>query len=136
MNTASGRMARVRRRDTAPELQLRRALWRRGLRYRLHARDLPGTPDVVFRAARVAVFVHGCFWHRHAGCRRTSTPKTNVAFWTAKFATNVQRDARNLADLRAAGWTPYVVWECETATTQALNRVADEIEASVRSTFA
>ncbi|MDR9391925.1 MAG: very short patch repair endonuclease [Trueperaceae bacterium] len=125
MSTASGRMARVRRQGTAPEWKLRRALWRRGLRYRLHARDLPGTPDVVFRTARVAVFLHGCFWHRHAGCRRTSTPKTNVAFWTAKFAANVQRDARNLADLCATGWTPYVVWECETATPHALDSVVN-----------
>ena len=129
-------MANVRRRDTGPERALRRALWRRGLRYRLHARDLPGTPDVVFRRARLAVFVHGCYWHRHKGCRRASTPKTNVEFWTAKFAANVARDRRNRDDLRAIGWMSYVVWGCQTATSDSLNHVADDIERVVRRRFA
>ena len=129
-------MANVRRRDTGPERALRRALWRRDLRYRLHARDLPGTPDVVFRRARLAVFVHGCYWHRHEGCRRASTPKTNVEFWTAKFAANVARDRRNRDDLRAIGWMSYVVWGCQTATSDSLNHVADDIERVVRRRFA
>ena len=107
-------MARVRREHTEPELVVRRLLYRLGYRYRLHRRDLPGTPDVCFPGRKKAVFVHGCFWHRHPGCRRASTPKTRTAFWSEKFAQNVARDRRKLAELRRLGWYTLVVWECET----------------------
>lgn len=107
-------MARVRREHTAPELVVRRLLYRLGYRYRLHRRDLPGTPDVCFPGRKKAVFVHGCFWHRHPGCRRASTPKTRTSFWSEKFAQNVARDRRELAELRRLGWHALVVWECET----------------------
>ncbi len=106
-------MSRVRQRDTAAELAVRSALHRMGYRFRLQRRDLPGTPDVVLPRHRVAIFVHGCFWHRHAGCPRASTPKTNVDFWLAKFAANVERDARQQAEISALGWRVVVVWECE-----------------------
>ena len=107
-------MAEIRGRDTAPELTVRRIAHRMGLRYRLHRRDLPGRPDLVFPKHRLVVFVHGCFWHRHEGCRYASTPKSRVAFWTEKFAANVQRDARQEVALRTLGWRVFVIWECET----------------------
>ena len=110
----SAMMARVRGRDTAPELAVRRIAHRMGLRFRLHRKDLPGRPDLVFPKHRLAVFVHGCFWHRHKDCRHASTPKTRVAFWDGKFAANVARDARQEAALTRIGWRVLVIWQCET----------------------
>ena len=106
-------MAGIRTRDTAPELAVRRIAHRMGWRFRLHRKDLPGRPDLVFPRHRLVVFVHGCFWHRHEGCRYASTPKSRIAFWTEKFATNVARDARQEAALSALGWRVLVIWECE-----------------------
>jgi DNA mismatch endonuclease (patch repair protein) len=111
--TVSQRMAAVRQRNTAPELAFRRELRRLGIRFRIHARGLSGTPDVVLPDSRVAVFVHGCFWHRHRGCARASTPKSNAVFWSKKFVDNVRRDARNARELRSAGWIVCTVWECK-----------------------
>lgn len=100
--------------DTKPELALRRALWAADLRgYRKNVRRLPGTPDVVFGRARLAVFVHGCYWHQCPRCTRNRVPKTNAAYWSAKFALNAERDARQQAALEAAGWRVLVLWECE-----------------------
>jgi DNA mismatch endonuclease, patch repair protein len=110
----SRNMARIRGRDTGPEIRVRRALHAAGLRFRLHCRDLPGKPDIVLPRWRTAVFVHGCFWHRHPGCPNASVPKTRVAFWDAKFAATVSRDARNIGSLRAMGWNVIIIWECET----------------------
>ena len=109
----SALMARVRGVDTKPELFVRKALYARGYRYRLHVRGLPGRPDLVFRKRRTVVFVHGCFWHRH-GCKKTTHPKSRQDYWEAKFANNVARDKRNLAQLIDDGWRVFVVWECET----------------------
>ena len=108
-------MARIGSADTSPELAVRRLLHRLGYRFRLHRRSLPGTPDLCFPARRKAIFVHGCFWHRHEGCRRTTTPKTRTAFWKDKFRKNVERDGANLRDLRGLGWSVMIVWECETS---------------------
>ena len=110
----SALMARIRGRDTAPELAVRRIAHRMGLRFRLHRKDLPGRPDLVFPKHRLAVLVHGCFWHRHEGCRYASIPKSRGTFWTEKFAANVERDARQEAALRALGWRVSVIWQCET----------------------
>lgn len=107
-------MRNVRGKDTSPEMIVRSALHRAGYRYRLHVKALPGRPDIVFAGRKVAVFVHGCFWHRHAGCRAASSPSTRTEFWNAKFERNVERDARNMSALSDAGWRTYVVWECET----------------------
>ena len=115
-------MARIGSRDTAPELAVRRIAHRMGLRFRLHRNDLPGRPDLVFPKHRLAVFVHGCFWHRHEGCRHASTPKSRIAFWTEKFAANVERDARQQAALRMLGWRVLVVWQCETKDEAAVER--------------
>ena len=109
----SWNMSRIRSRDTGPEVVLRSLLLRAGLRFRLHAKKLPGRPDIVLPKYKTAIFVHGCFWHRHAGCRNATTPSTRAEFWQEKFDGNVRRDARNRADLKAAGWTVMTVWECE-----------------------
>jgi DNA mismatch endonuclease (patch repair protein) len=93
-------MSRIGPKDTKPELEIRRLLFRQGLRFRLNDKRLPGTPDVVLRRYWVALFVHGCFWHRHRGCRFAYSPKTNVRFWNEKFAKNVERDLRNARELR------------------------------------
>jgi len=106
-------MSRVKGRNTTPELAVRRLLWSMGYRFRLHRKDLPGTPDIAFMGRRKAVFVHGCFWHRHGGCRKSSTPKTRIAFWEAKFKDNVERDHRKFRELEGMGWQHLVVWECE-----------------------
>ena len=106
-------MRRVKGRNTTPELIVRRALTRLGARYRLHRKDLPGSPDVAMPGRRLAIFVHGCFWHGHDCPRGARVPKQNRDYWTAKVRRNRARDARNQAALLAAGWTPLVIWECE-----------------------
>ena len=123
----SRNMAAIRGKDTRPELALRSALFAAGFRYRLHVRGLPGSPDMVFPKYRAVLFVHGCFWHRHANCRFTTTPKSNHEFWSSKFEENVSRDARNVALLRADGWRVAVVWEC------ALKRSVGETASAVGS---
>lgn len=109
-------MARIRTKDTKPEMVVRRYLHGLGYRYRLHAKDLPGSPDIVFRRQKVAVFVHGCFWHRHQDCRLAYTPKSRRDFWEAKFAANRARDEAARKSLEADGWEVIVVWECKTRT--------------------
>lgn len=111
----SRRMGGIRQRDTTPELQVRAALRSLGMHYRIENRDLPGAPDIANRRHRWAVYVHGCFWHRHGGCKRTTSPKRNADFWSAKFTANVARDARVTDALKAMGFTVAVVWECEAA---------------------
>jgi DNA mismatch endonuclease (patch repair protein) len=107
-------MAKVKGRDTKPELVVRKLCHSLGFRFRLHRRDLPGSPDIVFPARKAVIFVHGCFWHRHEGCRHTTTPRTRAMFWQAKFDATVARDERNQQQLQARGWRTLVVWECET----------------------
>lgn len=109
----SKRMSLIRSSNTSPELALRKALHALGLRFRLHAKDLPGKPDIVFRKRKVAIFVHGCFWHRHGGCKIANMPKSNTEFWQQKFDRNVQRDAMAKERLESLGWHVQVVWECE-----------------------
>jgi len=115
---ASARLAKVRQHGTQPELAVRRAASRLGLRYTLKNRDLPGSPDLANRTKRFAIFVHGCFWHRHVGCSRATTPKTNRAFWRAKFKRNQARDQDALWALRRRGYIAVVIWECETRKPQ------------------
>lgn len=106
-------MSRIGGRDTKPELTVRRFLHRRGFRYRLHDRSLPGRPDLVLRSYRTVVFVHGCFWHAHENCRLAYRPKSNEAFWQAKLARTRERDAQVAESLLAAGWSVLTVWECQ-----------------------
>lgn len=121
--TRSRMMSAIRGRDTMPELMVRKYLHRAGLRFRLGGAGLPGRPDIVLPRHRVALFVHGCFWHRHEGCRFATTPKTNADFWNAKFAQNLRRDTVSEDKLRAFGWSPMVIWECETSDVDALDRL-------------
>ncbi|MBX3433124.1 MAG: DNA mismatch endonuclease Vsr [Pirellulales bacterium] len=111
-------MRSVKSADTTPELVVRRIVHGLGYRYRLHGRDLPGSPDLVLPRHKKAIFVHGCFWHRHRCPNGQSTPATRVEYWQAKFAKNTARDAANLRRLRRAGWSVLVVWECQTKASQ------------------
>lgn len=108
-------MSRIRAKDTAPELAVRRLVHAWGLRFRLHRRDLPGCPDIVFPRLRKAILVHGCFWHHHDDptCRNALLPKTRAEWWRAKLLKNVERDERNLRELQNLGWSVLVLWECE-----------------------
>ena len=115
-------MRAVRREHTAPELTARRVLHGLGYRYRLHCRDLPGSPDIVFPSRRKVIFVHGCFWHRHPSCRKASTPSTRRDFWETKFDQNVERDIRKEIQLLVAGWEVLVIWECETKNLDQLSK--------------
>lgn len=109
----SALMSRIRGKNTGPEMAVRRVLHRLGYRYRTHARDLPGRPDIIFRSRRAAIFVHGCFWHRHS-CGLAYVPKTRHAFWRDKFLQTVRRDRLALRALKGAGWRVLVIWECQT----------------------
>lgn len=109
----SKNMARIRCRDTAPEIMVRQLLHSLGYRYRLCDSTLPGTPDIVFPSRRKVIFIHGCFWHRHPHCKYAYVPKSRVDFWQRKFAENVTRDAEALTALAASGWHALVIWECE-----------------------
>ena len=111
--TRSRMMARVKSKGTKPEIKVRRLLHGLGYRYRLHREDLPGRPDLVFPSRHKAVFVNGCFWHCHSGCKRADIPDTNRGFWLAKLGSNQARDARNIALLESKGWAVMTVWECQ-----------------------
>ena len=116
----SERMARIRGKDTGPERRIRRLLTALGFRYRLHYSKLPGRPDIAFPGRRKVIWVHGCFWHRHPGCSSARLPKSRLEFWKPKLEGNRNRDLRNEADVRAAGWDTLVVWECELSDELAL----------------
>lgn len=116
-------MAAIGPTNTAPEVAVRRYLHAAGLRFRLHDKRLPGRPDIVLPGHRIAIFVHGCFWHRHPRCRYATTPATNCAFWKDKFASNVRRDKVQTQLLEHQGWTVLVVWECETRDVDRLDRL-------------
>jgi DNA mismatch endonuclease (patch repair protein) len=107
-------MSRIRSKDTAPEKTVRSILHGMGYRFRLHVRDLPGTPDIVLPRHKIAVFVHGCFWHRHPGCKYAYTPKSRQEFWSAKFQANIERHDAVVRRLMDSGWSVLVIWECET----------------------
>lgn len=111
-------MSRIRSRDTKPELIVRRMLFAMGYRYRLHVRDLPSTPDIVFSGRRKVIFVHGCFWHGHEGCRFAATPATNAAFWRTKIEQAKRRDVAALEHLVELGWSALVIWECELGSSE------------------
>ncbi len=124
-------MSRIRGRNTKPELVVRRIAHALGFRFRLHRRDLPGCPDIVFPRYRAAILVHGCFWHRHPDCKYAYSPKTRVQFWEEKFEGNVVRDRRNALALSDLGWRTMVIWECETKDHAA---VAERIASFLRET--
>ncbi len=107
-------MSRIKNRDTKPEIRVRSFLHSAGFRFRLHRKDLPGKPDIVLPKYKTVIFIHGCYWHRHPGCKNATTPKTRTDFWEDKFRDNVARDKRNIKDLKDLGWKVIVIWECET----------------------
>lgn len=106
-------MSKIRSKDTKPEMIVRRMAWHLGYRYKLHRKNLPGTPDLAFPARKKAIFVHGCFWHRHQGCSNAQLPIANEAYWTTKLAKNVFRDEMAQAQLSKMGWKVLIIWECE-----------------------
>lgn len=116
----SWNMSRIRSRDTKPEKLVRSILHRMGYRFRLHQRDLPGSPDIVMHKYRTIVLVHGCYWHRHPNCRYATTPKTNTDFWESKFQRTVARDLQQQEQLKRLGWNVHIVWECKTRDVPAL----------------
>jgi DNA mismatch endonuclease (patch repair protein) len=118
----SWNMSRIRGKDTRPELVVRSLLHRMGYRYRLHQKNLPGKPDIVLKKYRTVIFVHGCFWHRHKGCRFAYDPKSRQEFWQNKFKENKARDRKNRLELEKFGWKVQVIWECETDNIERLMR--------------
>jgi DNA mismatch endonuclease (patch repair protein) len=129
--TRSRVMSTIRGKHTAPELIVRRYLHAQGLRFRLHAKSLPGRPDIVLARFRTVVFVHGCFWHMHEGCRYAVMPNSNRVFWRRKLTGNRERDLRNFRSLRQAGWRVLTVWECDLEA-RSLSRLAARIKRTVR----
>jgi DNA mismatch endonuclease (patch repair protein) len=120
-------MSRVGQKNTLPELLVRSAAHKFGLRFRLHRKDLPGSPDLVFPKFKLVVFVHGCFWHRHVSCKLSGLPKSNVEFWREKFQKNVERDSRNYQHLRELGWGVEIIWQCEVPNSHSAEDRINEI---------
>jgi DNA mismatch endonuclease (patch repair protein) len=110
----SANMRAIRSKDMGPELVVRRLVYKMGFRYRLHKKDLPGKPDLVFASRRNVIFVHGCFWHSHQGCKGAHVPKSNLGYWGPKLQRNCERDVRTIEALTGCGWNPLIIWECET----------------------
>jgi DNA mismatch endonuclease (patch repair protein) len=121
----SAHMRRIRKIDTLPELRVRRAAHALGFRFRLHRRDLPGTPDLVFPRLHKAIWVHGCFWHQHPGCRLALQPKSRLDYWLPKLKRNQNRDAKARAAISEQGWTVLVIWECEVPTQEAASKIIE-----------
>lgn len=121
-------MQGIRSTNSKPERLVRSLLHARGFRFRIHKKGLPGTPDIVLPKYRTVILVHGCFWHRHQGCKYSSTPKSNTDFWTAKFERNVRRDQENLKELEAAGYKVMVLWECELKSPIKVEDTLQELE--------
>ncbi|OZY25888.1 very short patch repair endonuclease [Pseudomonas lundensis] len=119
----SWNMSRIRSRDTAPELAVRKVLYRIGYRYRLHSAIVPGKPDIVLTKFKSVIFVHGCFWHRHPGCKFAYTPKSREEFWTKKFEANVRRDEVVKKQLSESGWRNLIIWECETKSSDIIENL-------------
>lgn len=130
----SENMRAIRSKDTSPEWVVRRIAHRCGFRYRLHRRDLPGKPDLVFSSRKAVIFVHGCFWHLH-GCPGVRVPKSNLGYWQTKLERNSQRDKKHFQTLLALGWNVLVVWECETKNSKTLeDRIKSFLSLALRST--
>ena len=127
----SKNMRAIKGRNTKPELVVRRYLHAAGFRFRLHRKDLPGRPDIVLPKYRAVVFVHGCFWHRHPGCRYAVLPATRAAFWQEKLEGNVARDEKQITALQALGWRTFVIWECQAKNAVILDQIAHEIRPSI-----
>jgi DNA mismatch endonuclease (patch repair protein) len=125
-------MSKVRSKDTKPELQVRSWLHKRGFRYRLHRKDLPGCPDIVLPKYETVIFVHGCFWHQHPACKKATIPKKNHKFWKQKLKRNVERDSEHVDQLEEKGWKVITVWEC--AVKKDVEQIMETIESRVLET--
>ena len=123
----SWNMSRIRSKNTKPELMVRKVLHNAGIRYRLHAKDLPGKPDLSNKRRKFAIFVNGCFWHQHKGCKRASIPKSNTEYWIPKLKKNINRLKENLEELDNMGFTTVVIWECEVNKTLTYNKLVKKI---------
>jgi len=123
----SWNMSRIKGKDTTPEKLVRSMFHKAGLRFRIHRKDLPGTPDIVLPMYNSVVFVHGCFWHRHEKCKNAALPKSNTEFWKEKFELNVIRDEKNAHKLRSMGWSVYIIWECEVSDEQHIKGIIRQI---------
>jgi len=128
----SKNMSAVRSKNTSPEIKVRKELHRRGLRFRLHKKQLPGNPDITLSKFKLVIFVHGCFWHQHQGCKRATVPATNQEFWQRKFLANKNRDELVQQMLKDAGWNVAIVWECETKSPEKLYTKLDQIFSSLQ----
>jgi len=131
----SWNMSRIRGKDTKPEIIVRSMLHRMGYRFRLHRKDLPGKPDIVLPKYNTVIFVHGCFWHRHKGCKFAYKPKSRIDFWNSKFDETVARDKRNRKQLEANGWNVEIIWECETKDMNRLKNIINKILQEINSIF-
>jgi len=130
-------MSKIKGKDTKPEIRFRKMLWNYGVKgYRIHWKKVPGNPDIAFPGKKIAIFVNGCFWHRHSNCKLASTPGSNTDFWEKKFAANVKRDKRNKDDLEKMGWRVIIVWECQIKKQENLeNLVKSRIAPLLKSDF-
>jgi DNA mismatch endonuclease (patch repair protein) len=125
-------MSKIRSKNTKPEIALRKALFAKGYRYRINDKNLPGKPDIVLSKYKTAIFIHGCFWHEHEGCKRSHLPKSNIEYWKNKIRSNKERDNNNKNQLVALGWGVVVVWECEVKTAEKLESVVNNIVDSLK----
>lgn len=124
----SWNMSRITSKNTKPEIIVRSALHKAGFRFRLHGKDLPGAPDIVLPKYKTVVFVHGCYWHVHKGCKRSNLPKSNLLYWTVKFEKNIQRDKKLKKELKKMGYNVYVIWECQTKKIESIiSRIKKQI---------
>ncbi|MFC1621239.1 very short patch repair endonuclease [Candidatus Omnitrophota bacterium] len=128
----SWNMSRIRDKNTKPELAVRSFLHQNGFRFRIHKRSLPGKPDIVLPRYKLVIFVHGCFWHRHKGCKGATVPKTRVSFWQKKFVDNIKRFGKVKARLKKSGWGNLVIWECEIANKRKLSKILSTLKQSRR----
>tara|TARA_Y200000002_G_scaffold222531_2_gene183806 strand:- start:19 stop:429 length:411 start_codon:yes stop_codon:yes gene_type:complete len=123
----SKNMSAIKSKNTKPEVEVRKLLHSMGFRFRLHKKDLPGSPDIVLPKYKTVIFVHGCFWHRHQNCKYASNPKTRVDFWNKKFNDNIERDIKNQEDLESLGWESKIIWECEIKDKKKLGKKLSQI---------
>ena len=124
-------MSKIRSNNTKPEILLRKALFAKGLRYKINDKKLQGKPDIVLSKYKTVIFVHGCFWHNHKGCKRAHLPKSNIEYWENKIRTNEERDLKNKESLKKLGWNVIVVWECELNTTEKVEQVVINLIANL-----
>ena len=125
-------MSKIRSKNTKPEIVIRKGLFAKGFRYRINSTKLPGKPDIVLSRYKTVIFVHGCFWHRHEGCKYAYTPKTNTEFWLDKIHSNQARDIQNKAKLETMGWKVLTVWECETRKSSNIPLVIERLESEIK----